>query len=83
MKRGRLVVFVGFDPRSQRSLRRLGLLIERLKDFYEVSLVHVPDDLLGELPYVRVEPLGDSADSSPRGLVLSDELRAVEPEDPR
>lgn len=32
------------------------MMIEKLKNYYEVSLIHVPDDTLDELPYVRIEP---------------------------
>ena len=63
------MIFLGYGPRSQRSIRRLNLVMERLKRHYEVSLVHVPDDASDELPYVRVEPL-DSSDNPPRSLEL-------------
>lgn len=56
IKRGRLVVFIGYGPRSQRSIRRLSLMIEKLKEYFEVSLVHVPDDAVDDLPYIRIEP---------------------------
>lgn len=61
IRRGRLVVFVGFGPRSQQNIRRLSLMIEKLKGHYEVSIIHVPDDVTEELPYVRIEPLDPSA----------------------
>jgi len=52
----RVVVFIGFGPRSQSNLRRLNLMLDRLRGYYDVTVVHVPDDSLSELPYVRVEP---------------------------
>lgn len=72
---GRLVVFIGFDPESQKNIKKLDLLIERLKAFYEISLIHVPDDTLSELPHVRIEPLGNPKEFPPRDLIISnDEL---------
>ncbi|MCS7099884.1 MAG: hypothetical protein NZ925_06055, partial [Sulfolobales archaeon] len=62
IRRGRLVVFVGYGPRSQRLARRISLMVEKLRCCYEVSLVHVPDDALDELPYVRIEPLSSCLD---------------------
>lgn len=31
-------------------------MIEKLKEYFEVSLVHVPDDAVDDLPYIRIEP---------------------------
>lgn len=50
-------MFIGYGPRSQQSIRRLSLMIEKLKEYFEVSLVHVPDDAADDLPYIRIEPL--------------------------
>ncbi len=56
MDKDRLVVFIGFNPRSYQNLGRLSLLIEKMKKYYEISLVYVPDDVSDELPYIKVEP---------------------------
>jgi hypothetical protein len=58
MGKDRLVVFIGFNPKSQQNLKKLSLLIEKMRKYYEVSLVYVPDDISDELPYIRVEPAG-------------------------
>ncbi len=59
------MVFLGYGPRSQRNARKLNLVIERLKRYYEVSLIHVPDDVSNDLPYIRVEPL-DGSEALPK-----------------
>ncbi|MEM0284276.1 MAG: hypothetical protein QXY48_00315 [Sulfolobales archaeon] len=57
IKKGRLVVFVSYGPRSQQNIRKLSLIVEKLKECFEISLVHVPDDAADDLPYIRIEPL--------------------------
>lgn len=70
------MVFLGYGPRSQRSLRRLSLMIERLKRYYEVSLIHVPDDTSNDLPYIRLEPLeGSEGSLKPVEMDLTYDLR--------
>jgi len=71
--RDRIVVFIGFGPRSQSSLRKLNLMIDRLRSYYDVTIVHVPDDSLSDLPYVRVEP-----SSSLGGELLSEHKPVAE-----
>lgn len=56
MGKDRLVVFIGFNPRSYQNRSKLSLLIEKMRKYYEISLVYVPDDVSDELPYIKIEP---------------------------
>jgi hypothetical protein len=56
LKRDRVVVFISFGPKSQSNLKRLNLMLDMLRSYYDVTVIHVPDDSLSELPYIRIEP---------------------------
>jgi hypothetical protein len=56
LRRDRIVVFIGFGPKSQGGLKRLNLMLDMLRNYYDVTIVHVPDDSISELPYIRIEP---------------------------
>ncbi len=65
MGRDRIVVFIGFGVRSQSNLRRIILMLDKLRGYYDITVVHVPDDSLYELPYIRVEPAANSEKDEP------------------
>lgn len=69
------MVFVSYGPKSQQNLRKLSLMIERLREYYEISLVHVPDDVIDGLPYVRIEPF-DASGAPPKELSLVCDLES-------
>lgn len=65
MGRDRIVVFIGFGARSQSSLRRIILMLDKLRGYYDITVVHVPDDSLNGLPYIRIEPTANSEEDDP------------------
>ncbi|MEM4935619.1 MAG: hypothetical protein QW780_01205 [Sulfolobales archaeon] len=75
IKKGRLVVFVNYGPRSHKNVKKLSLMMEKLRECFEISLVHVPDDAVDDLPYIRVEPL-DSSEISFKDVNLMQEFES-------
>jgi len=50
-------------------------MMEKLKEYFEISLIHVPDDVADDLPYIRIEPL-DGAEIPLREVDLMRELES-------
>ncbi|MEM2006418.1 MAG: hypothetical protein QXG17_02430 [Sulfolobales archaeon] len=66
---------MSYGPRSQQNIRKLSLMMEKLKEYFEISLIHVPDDVADDLPYIRIEPL-DGAEIPLREVDLMRELES-------